>query len=211
MKKILIVDDSLTVRMALKEILEKAGYKTSLAIDEKTLFEQLDEELPDLILLDIIMPGMDGYEICKKIKSEKRAKDIPVIFLTSRIDDESIVKGFEAGANDYITKPPNERILIARIRAHLSEAEKKEVLLAAVTTANHEINQPLTILLGNVEMLFSKLRKRENLSDDYLDRKFESMINSIDKIKTIVKKFTSIKEIKLKEYMVDTEMLDLEQ
>ena len=140
--------------------------------------------------------------------------------MTSRVDGESLVKGFECGANDFITKQTNEKILKTRIKAQLEtvdlkkqviESKKKEVLLAAVVTANHEINQPLTVILGNIEMLFSKLRNRENLSDDYLDRKLESMINSIDKIKIIVKKFTSVKDIYIKEYMVNTKMSDLEQ
>ena len=127
-QKILVIDDSQTVRMYLKKILDEAGYLPVIAPEVRRVFEFIKKENPDLILLDILRDGLSGYEICKKIRETEKTRDIPVIFLTSKSDDESLVKGFEAGGNDFVTKSSHKEILIARINAQLEAVRLKNSL-----------------------------------------------------------------------------------
>lgn len=102
--KILIVDDT---EENIDILIENLGneYDISVAMDGETALESLAAEIPDIILLDIMMPDMDGYEVCRHIKENKQLSKVPIIFLTSMTDTDSKVKGFELGADDYITKP----------------------------------------------------------------------------------------------------------
>jgi len=116
---ILIVEDSPQNIDLLVDIL-KPDYKLSIVRNgEKALEHIFGGSIPDLILLDIVMPVMDGYEVCQKLKEEEKTKDIPVIFLSAKTKDDDIVKGFELGAEDYVTKPFNRTELLARVRTHL--------------------------------------------------------------------------------------------
>lgn len=102
--KILIVDDT---EENIDILMESLGneYDISVAMDGETALESLAAEIPDIILLDIMMPDMDGYEVCQRIKENKQFSKVPIIFLTAMTDIDSKVKGFELGADDYITKP----------------------------------------------------------------------------------------------------------
>ncbi|MFA9464755.1 MAG: two-component system response regulator [Velocimicrobium sp.] len=116
---VLIVDDT----EANVDILVDAlgdDYELSVAMDGESALEAIDIEKPDIILLDIMMPGMSGYEVCEKLKSNENTEDIPVIFLTAMTDIESKTKGFEVGAVDYITKPFEILEVKARVQTHLS-------------------------------------------------------------------------------------------
>jgi DNA-binding response OmpR family regulator len=116
---ILVVDDSYMNLQFLGNMLSKNGYKLALATNG---FESLDfakKKLPDLILLDVMMPKMDGFEVCKRLKKGIDTKQIPVIFLTAKTDAESIIQGFEAGGVDYVTKPFNPAELLARVRTQI--------------------------------------------------------------------------------------------
>ena len=117
-QRILIVDDTPENIDVLIEILSE--YRRSVATNgEKALQIAGSGNPPDLILLDIMMPGMDGYEVCQKLKSEEKTKSIPVIFLTGMADEESEKKGLELGAVDYITKPISPPIVLERVKNHL--------------------------------------------------------------------------------------------
>lgn len=116
---ILIVDDSQVSIQVLSHQLQNAGYSISVAMDGKKALDVVEKDLPDLVLLDIMMPDMDGYEICRRIRDNEGTRMIPVIFLTARSSKEDIVQGFEAGAVDYVTKPFNTAELLARVRTHV--------------------------------------------------------------------------------------------
>jgi two-component system, sensor histidine kinase and response regulator len=116
---ILIVDDNPNNIKVLAIILTPFNYKIVIATDGAGAVEMVDRVRPDLILLDIMMPVMDGYEACRIIKSKKENTNIPVLFLSALDEKESIVEGFEAGGVDYITKPFNKEELFSRIRTHL--------------------------------------------------------------------------------------------
>lgn len=112
---ILIVDDESAGRETLESILEPEGYKLVLAENGYQAIEQAKSVLPDVILLDVMMPGMDGFEVCKHIRNEKHLAEVPIIFLTALDDRQSFMKGLEAGADDYISKPVDRYELRARL------------------------------------------------------------------------------------------------
>jgi putative two-component system response regulator len=116
---ILVVDDTL-VDLALMNNVLKDSYKVSIADGgEKALRIALSDAPPDLILLDIMMPGVDGYEVCRQLKRSQKAMNIPVIFLTAMAEVADETKGLELGAVDYITKPISPPIVMARVKTHL--------------------------------------------------------------------------------------------
>ena len=129
--RILIVDDVPTNIRVLGPVLREADYQVYVARDGYQALKMVEEVNPDLILLDIMMPGLDGFETCKQLKEKPETRDIPVIFLTARIEDQDVVRGFHAGAVDYVTKPFNTQILLARVRTHLTlrrQAQKLQSL-----------------------------------------------------------------------------------
>ena len=143
MAKILIVDDSpLEIKIIRKFLGNK--YDIMEAIDGHAAIELAKTTMPDLILMDIIMPGMDGLSVCKELKSHPATTDIPVLFITAAADSRDIVKGFEAGGQDYITKPFCTQELCARIKVHLDLKKSKEALLGyaqELETKNKELNE----------------------------------------------------------------------
>ncbi len=125
---ILIVDDVEENVQLLGNIFQEHNYDVSFASNGRYALDILETESPDLIMLDIMMPDMDGFEICEKIKENPRNKDIPIIFLTAKTQQEDIIKGFEMGAVDYVTKPFEINELIARVNTHLSLKQAKDEL-----------------------------------------------------------------------------------
>ncbi len=115
--KILIVDDNPSNIDFLLGLL--TAYDISVAVDGEGALDQIAQEAPDLILLDVTMPGMNGYEVCSIIKSNPKTKDIPILFLSAKTDAESVVKGFDVGGVDYIAKPYRPREVLARVETHL--------------------------------------------------------------------------------------------
>ena len=117
--KILIVDDNIYNLKLVGRILDNQNYRIEFAKDGENGIRLAKRNLPDIILLDIMMPGMDGYEVCKKLKSDPATEDIPIIFLSAKNDNESKIKGFECGGSDYIPKPFCGEELLARVSIHL--------------------------------------------------------------------------------------------
>ncbi|MCP4217366.1 MAG: response regulator transcription factor [bacterium] len=129
-RKILIVDDNPQYLHVLKTILDKDGYITITVDGGKPALLAVAEDKPDLILLDIMMDDMDGYEVCKVLKADKATASIPIIFLTSKTGIDDIVRGFETGAVDYVTKPFNAAELSARVKTHLDLKTAREEIRA---------------------------------------------------------------------------------
>jgi len=117
---VLIVDDTPANLAYLSDALDEGGYQVLVAIDGPTALERLRLVTPDVILLDAVMPGMDGFETCRAIKEDPATRDIPVIFMTALVDQEHVVRGFSEGAIDYVTKPVRQQEVIARIAAHIN-------------------------------------------------------------------------------------------
>jgi len=122
-EKILVVEDDKDIVEVIKYNLTKEGYQVTSALSAETATKILDENLPDLILLDLMLPGMDGLQFCRIVKNKTDLHSIPIIILTARSEDTDIVVGLELGADDYIIKPFSPRVLIARIRNILRRSE----------------------------------------------------------------------------------------
>jgi adenylate cyclase len=118
--RILLVEDEPVNIQAVSGILKDQGYQVSVATSGSKALEVLTRVKPDLILLDVMMPGLDGFETCRAIKADLELREIPIIFLTAKTETEDIVKGFEVGAVDYVSKPFSGHELLARVRTHLS-------------------------------------------------------------------------------------------
>jgi two-component system sensor histidine kinase/response regulator len=125
---ILIVDDGPKNLQVLGTILRTEGYEVAAAISGAQALEILESTLPDLILLDVMMPGMNGLEVCRTLKRDEATDAIPVLFLTAKSETDDLVEGFEAGAVDYLTKPFQTRELLIRVRTHLSVKRSKDLI-----------------------------------------------------------------------------------
>ncbi len=134
-ERILVVDDSPDSRALMGHILKRAGYEVLEAEDGAEGLQQSFTASPDLILLDIVMPGMDGFEVCSLLKSDGRTRDIPVIFLSALMESRDKIRGLEVGGADYITKPFDRGEALARVRTHL----KISRLTREVMAANREL------------------------------------------------------------------------
>ena len=126
--KILLVDDEKDILEFLSYNLRKEGFEIDTANNGKTALNKLSKFIPDLIILDVMMPEMDGVEVCEKIREEEKFDDILIIFLTARSEDYSELAGFSAGADDYITKPIKPKLLVSRVNAILKRKRKKSNL-----------------------------------------------------------------------------------
>lgn len=169
---VLVVDDQMTNLKILSSILSKE-YSLGIANSGENAMKYLESNMPDLILLDIMMPEMDGYEVCKRIKQSTKHKDIPIIFLTAKTDIDDVIKGFEYGAVDYITKPFNISELKVRVRNHLNlQAARNELKKAneQLNTINqekdrffsiiaHDLRSPLSGFAGLSELLVKQIQQ----------------------------------------------------
>ncbi len=163
---ILVVDDTKANIDVLVNILKK-GYDINVSLSGENALELVESEMPDLILLDIVMPDMDGYEVCRLLKANPKTKDIPVIFVTSLNQQEDETRGLELGAVDYITKPISPSIVRARVKNHLEltksrqklAKQNKELLEAAQLKEDveritrHDLKTPLNAIIGFPDLI----------------------------------------------------------
>ncbi|MBN1116938.1 MAG: hybrid sensor histidine kinase/response regulator [Bacteroidales bacterium] len=160
--KILVVDDVAKNIQLVANFLTQAGYQVNFALDGKMAISHAQNERFDLILLDIMMPEMDGLEVCEKLKKNPLTADIPIIFLTAKTDEVSISKGFETGGVDYIVKPFNPQELLARVRTHLKLKERERELWSLNQTKDkflsiigHDIKTPVGNIVSLGELLLN--------------------------------------------------------
>ncbi|MDM8550287.1 response regulator [Desulfobacterales bacterium HSG2] len=218
-QSVLIVDDAPANIRVLVEILT-GTYDISVAtngpeaIGIATSKTDLSEH-PDLILLDIMMPEMDGYEVCRILKQSPDAKDIPVVFVTANTDDDTLHEAFEAGGTDYVRKPVNKIELLARIKSALSqqeltrkllEEEKLKGVLEMAGAVCHELNQPMQSVLGFSQLLM------EDLAEDDPGYEYISIIKSqIDKMGKITSKLMRITRYETVDYIESTKIIDIDK
>jgi two-component system cell cycle response regulator len=158
---ILIVDDTPSNLTLLSRILSSSGYTIQLADNGATAIDMASEIIPDLILLDISMPVMDGYETCEKLKADDRTSNIPVIFISALDETEDKVKGFKVGGADYIPKPIEIKEVLARVNAHLANQRLRNQLRLANTELEKKVEE-LTISKEQLQERESKLRALVN-------------------------------------------------
>ena len=137
MRTILVVEDEPRMRQVIRAYLEQAGFRVVAVGDGPSALHAFRRERPDLIVLDLMLPGMDGFEVCRAIRRES---GVPIIILTARVEEEDRVVGLELGADDYITKPFSPRELVARVRAVLRRAQGEVVPPAVIRVGDLTID-----------------------------------------------------------------------
>jgi len=181
-EKILIVEDEKDIVKMLDYNLKKEGFRVISVSDGEDALDAACKEHPDLVLLDLMLPGMDGLEVCKALKKEDKTAGIPIIMLTAKAQESDKVVGLELGADDYVTKPFSPRELIARVKAVLRRAKEKDKL-------------PESLKIGNIEMDFSKISVSVN------NKPVELTSKEFELLKTLIK---AKGRVLSRDYLLDT-------
>lgn len=206
-EKILIVEDERDIVRMLEYNLQKEGFRTIATDEGEGALDLAVRQRPDLILLDLMLPGLDGLEVCKALKKERKTERIPIIMLTAKSQESDKVVGLELGADDYVTKPFSPRELLARIKAVLRRAKEKEAPPEVCTMGNLKIDfpkikvmvkdKPVELTAKEFELLVALIKaKGRVLSRDYLldtiwgfDHALEIQTRTVDvHIRTLRKK-----------------------
>lgn len=209
-EKILIVEDEKDIVKMLEYNLKKEGFRVITAYDGEEATDLATREHPDIVLLDLMLPGIDGLEVCKSLKAQNKSKDIPIIMLTAKSQEADKVLGLELGADDYVTKPFSPRELLARIKAVLRRIKEKDKLPELVKFGELTVDfskigvsvksKPVELTSKEFELLKTLLQaKGRVLSRDYLldtvwsfDHALEIETRTVDvHIRTLRKKLKS--------------------
>lgn len=211
--KILVVDDSVHIQVLLKHRLALEGYEVEVAEDGSKAYESALRFDPDVIVTDLVMPGVDGRALCRMLRADERLRGSFIIMLTGRDSQDARLDSLAAGADDFLVKPWDERELLARIRngmriralqREIQLKEQRDVLAKLAVTTAHEINNPLTGLIFELQVL----QMDEKLSprgSEGLKRVFELA----QRIAHIVKRLQDADLKHTKEYEVGIEMYDI--
>jgi two-component system sensor histidine kinase/response regulator len=175
---VLIVDDYPDNLTFVSELLEQNDINVALSSNGPDALEIAKKELPDLILLDISMPNMDGYEVCERLKADNSTQHIPIVFLTAKVESDDIIKGFEAGGADYITKPFNLLELLSRVNAHLELKNRHDKLRLMNSKLVDSVKKRTTQLMQANERL-SKLDKTKNEFLIHINHQLRTPLNGI--------------------------------
>lgn len=193
----------------------EAGYAVQTAGDGQQCLDLLDKVRPDLILMDVEMPNVDGITACRRIRANNLFEAIPIIFVTSHTDDEILQATFDAGGNDYVRKPIRQVELMVRIDTALAQRRaferqrKAEILKGVIETAGaacHELNQPLQFVFGSIQLLMVDLPK-----EDPLHKQLEKVLARVEQMGDITKKLGQITRYRTRKYVGNRDIIDLEK
>lgn len=194
---ILVVDDNKRNLQVVGNILHEEQYKVAMAINGPTALKLAAQLKPDLVLLDIMMPEMDGFEVCKKLKENDETREIPVIFLTAKVETVDVVEGFNLGGVDYITKPFKQKELLVRIKTHLDllQSKRKIAEQASLLQSNnafkdrlfsiigHDLRSPLSSIKFTIDMIKSGVIE---LGDDFFHELIDQLAKTTDEAFTLL-------------------------
>ncbi|MFQ5449374.1 MAG: response regulator [Nitrospinaceae bacterium] len=236
-KKILIVDDTPANLDLLRKTFQQEGYELSIARSGEVAIKIAPRFLPDLILLDIMMPEMDGFETCKKLKENPDTQNIPIIFLSAKSALEDIVQGFRVGGNDYITKPFHKEEVLARVQTHLKlyaymnyyiRSEKvlkryteelkrsNQALNDFATIASHDLQEPLRKILVFGSRLKDRISGNDEKGYDFLARmqrsaeRMQNFINDLLDFSRITSGERVFEPVNLEKVIKEEVLADLE-
>ena len=211
--RILVVDDISKNLQVVGTILRNEGYHVMPATSGLQALERVSAQPPDLILLDLMMPEMDGLEVCSRLKADPLTHQIPVIFLTASNEMEHLMKGFEAGAVDYITKPFNAPELLARVRTHLELKHARERLREMNEEKNefmgiaaHDLRNPLSAIQGYAEMI---IEDAQSLAHRDLEGNGQRIREAAKRMTEMVQNFLDANRIERGELKLNMAISDL--
>jgi len=243
---ILLVDDVPQNIQILHQILDRGDYSFAIATNGKETLQLVKKKLPDLILLDIMLGDIDGFEVCEQLKKDPETAPVPIIFLTAKVGVEDKVRGFKLGAVDYITKPFEDAEVVARVHTHIQlkrsidiikeynrqlresfgemqksyqelmdsqeklvEREKKSAVKALSANATHEMNQPLTVIQGYLDMLIESLDMN---SLNHMQKKYLTRIQEgLNKLIALIARFTKYSHVYLADEQPDNKLSSAEK
>lgn len=218
MKKILVIDDLPENVFMLQDRLEHEGYEVITAYDGFSGIDKAKTNLPDLVLLDIMMPDITGLEVCQILVNDPLTQDIPIILVTAKSGAEDTKEGLEAGAFDYIKKPFNRIELLARVNSALKvseahklllESKKRDTFIATVVTANHKIKQPLTLLSLSSSAIKRELNK-DDISKEGILKRIKYIDIAVKEINDVLNQLNSIKDPVISDYTSNIKMIKVE-
>ncbi len=218
--RILVVDDVPVNIAMVQALLKSEGYELVTAESGEAALKSVADQMPDLILLDIQMPDMDGYEVCERLRSDPETERVPVIMFTgTESEPEAKVKGLRIGANDYVTKPVAKEELLARIETQLRlqllenqriASEQLALINQMVTTLHHEINNPLTGILGHTELLLDRM-SRKVVSLEEIEKALHTIREGSKRIQEVMFKLKEVTRPVVEHYSAGTSMIDIEE
>ena len=195
---LLIVDDILANVKILRTFLSNAGFNVLIAVDGKEAIQVTENAHPDLILLDIMMPGMDGFKVCRHLKSQENTKDIPIIFMTALTEVADKLKGFKMGAADYVTKPFLQQEVLARVNAHITLRKQQQQLQkrhkeldAFAHTVAHDLKNPVGAIINLAGLFLEKYPVNTPIDSggikklQFVEKAGQQAINTIDALLTL--------------------------
>jgi len=183
---ILIVDDIPSNIRLMVSILDEHGYSVSYAQSGIQAIELCKRVNFDLILLDVMMPAMDGFEVCEVLKGIESTKDVPIIFLTARTDQESTLKGFDAGGVDYVTKPFNEKELLVRIRTHLDLKQTRDALQSELEFKKKLMTENALFITRRTELGNAIIDELKQINKETQNTYRDSIFGAISKLKNLI-------------------------
>ena len=217
---ILIVDDNSNNVKIIALTLRAFNYKLVIATNGQSAIDMVEKTRPDLVLMDVMMPGMDGYETCERIKAKKENENIPVIFLTALSEKANIIRGFEVGGVDYITKPFNKEELISRVKTHLElkftrdELQKNSNYLQSLNAVKdrmfsvigHDLRSPL----GSVKMTLEYLSETvEETSTEELKSTIDLLQKTTDEVFSLLENLLGWAKSQSGNLLITKEPIDL--
>lgn len=208
-----VEDDPITLKI-ISAMLQNAGYHSHSAVDGRKCLEMVHSVCPDVILMDIVMPAMDGVEVCRQLKQDQELAQIPIIFVTASTDDQTLQAAFDAGGSDFVRKPISRVELLARVQSvlaqrraaqKLAEDQKLKGMLETAGGVCHELNQPLQYILGAVQILMM-----DTAPEDPVYQSLDNIFKRVSQMGEITRKLTAITQYRTRKYAGGHEILDID-
>lgn len=216
-RRILIVDDDQDLAYAEQAILKAEGYEVLYAPNGTAALDLLSRQKVDLVLLDISMPDMNGYQVCRRLRDDPATAQLNIIMVTARNLVEDTVTGLDVGADDYLPKPFEVPEFLARVRAQLRlrefqerlvEMEKIATIGQMVITLSHKINNPLTSILWHSELARERLKEQPGVDEDVL-LSLQAIENEARRIEKVIAQLRDMEKPEVIEYLPGVEMIDV--
>jgi CheY-like chemotaxis protein len=212
---ILVAEDDHISQEFLRNLLAKAGYQVEAVFNGRQCLDRAVTLLPDLIIMDVGMPHIDGIQTCRELKANILCRQVPVIFVTGNTDDETLEAAFAAGGSDYVRKPVSRIELLARVQTAISQQRmarklaEEEKLKGVLETAGgicHELNQPLQYVLGTIQLLMMDIQPGDPIYD-HLD----AIRLRVEQMGDMTRKLADITSFKTRKYVGGSVILDVEK